>query len=787
MALQIIDLDQVSQRSIVDNPHIGGENRFGERYGVTNYYLTHNGKPFFGVSGEFQFSRFPEAYWEEELLKMKATGVNIVATYLFWIHHELQPGVFDWNGNKDARRFVELCAKHGLSVIARIGPFAHGECRNGGLPDWLYGMPFEVRSNDPAYLDCVKRYYTQIGEQLQGLFFKDGGPIMCIQLDNEYEHTGAPWDTADRSAPVEWLPKGSAGAEHLSRLKQLAQVAGLVTPLYTVTGWGSPVVEDEMLPVHGGYAYPVWIDNPEPSDLYLFYDRQALPSPDARYRRPYYYPLINAEMQGGIQVRYNNRPVVPARSTEALTLVQMGSGCNFIGYYVYHGGSNPRVNGVYANEVLHPQVSYDFQAPIGEFGQVREAARCVKGLHLFLHSFGEQLTPMQPVFPCAEVPPNEAARRDTASVRYAARVKDGRGFLFLNNFQDHLETQAIPDVRFELELGAEKITLPSQNALTLEAGVCCLLPLNLDLAGARLVYATAQPLTVLDSPDELHYFFFAPQGIRPEYCFAVDSVSGFDGGTGRMIRENGRVVLYPAAGWRNSFTVKSASGKTVRVTTLAREEAEHAWVGSAWGCPRLVISNADPIFVDGGLEFRSEGESEFDAVVFPALDRALEAVGGSLSQTYFENPNPGNHIPAASVLRFGCPANEPDVRIEPCREANKRFLHFAGDLLEGVNDVFLNVDYTGDIAEAFIDGNLVADHYNNGTAWVIGLKRFAPQILEHGLVLRFRPLRKGKIQNVSNAMAARMEFAGEEKLEIHKVECTPEYAVRVILKPTDRL
>ncbi len=756
-----LNLDTVHREILTGHTRLGGENHLGESYGVTSYYLTHNGNPFFGVSGEFQFSRYPETGWEEELLKIKASGVNMIATYLFWIHHEEQPGIFDWSGNKNLRRFVQLCARHSLPVIARIGPFAHGECRNGGLPDWLYGMPFQVRSNDPAYLDRVRRYYREIANQLRGLLFKEGGPVVCIQLDNEYEHTGAPWDAADRSAPLEWLPRGNGGVEHMRHLKRIAEEQGLVTPLYTVTGWGSPVLEDETLPVHGGYAYPVWVENPQPSDLYLFFDRQVAPHPDAHYRLPYYYPLINAEMQGGIQVRYNNRPVIPPHSTEALTLVQMGSGCNFIGYYIYHGGSNPWSLTGYANEVLHPQVSYDFQAPIGEYGQVRDACRYVKTLHMFLAAFGEKLTPMLPVFPDGS---KEIAPSDTHTLRYAARVKDGAAFLFLNNFQDHIDTQPIPGIRFELTLNGETIRLPKEEELTLQPDVCCLLPLNLDLHGARLVYATAQPLSQLETAQETHYFFYAPQGISPEYCFAEETLTGLSGATGAVQRADGRLYLTPPTGWQHSFTFTTLSGKSIRVTTLARAEAEHAW-----GQERLVISSADPLFIDGGLELRAQNQSEFDLVVFPPVEQDLQARGGTLAAE-----------PTDEASRFHLTVQPWRQPVQPqLRGADKLLLEFPASLLDGVSDVFLTVDYTGDIAGAYINGQLVADHYNNGAPWQIGLKRFFPAILEHGLLLRFRPLRKGQVKNVSNAMAARMDFEGEERLEIHAVRLTPEYTLRV--------
>jgi beta-galactosidase len=776
MTTYFLNLDLEQRKILLDHTRLGGVNRLGERYGVTSFYLTHNGKPFFGISGEFQFARFPSAYWEEELLKMKACGINLVATYVFWIYHEMQPGVFDWSGDKDLRQFVQLCAKHDLPVIARIGPFAHGECRNGGLPDWLYGMPFPVRSNHPEYLSCVRRFYSQVAEQLSGLLFKDGGPVICIQLENEYEHTGAPWDVADRSAPSEWLPRGENGVEHVRQLKQIAEEVGLVTPLYTVTAWGSPVIEDETLPVHGGYAYPVWVDTPEPSDLYMFFDRQLQPYPDIHYRHPYYYPLINAEMQGGIQVRYHNRPVVPARSTEALTLVQMGSGCNFIGYYVFHGGSHPRIHGVFANEVQHPQASYDFQAPIGEFGEVRDAARFARLLHLFVQAFGETLAPMQPVFPQNEIALDGCGLSDTTTLRYSARVKDGAGFLFLNNFQDHLETHLIPEIRFQLQLGGEMIEIPRGEPLTLQSEICCLLPLNLDMLGARLIYATAQPLTIIESPHETHYFYFSPQDVPAEYCFEGITIDRINAAAADCSHAEGRVYLRVAPGWKNSFTFTSISGKPVRVTTLTREEAEHACVGLAWGCQRLILSSADPIFWESEVEFRSSGQATFDAVVFPAVDRPIAADSGTIQ---LNNPD---MLPQATFLKIQVPEKSPQVKTEVCQEINKLQLSFPADLLDGVNDVFLRVDYAGDTAGAYIAGQLVADNYANGTPWIIGLKRFAPAILEHGLVLRFCPLRNGQIKKVSTAMAARIDFDGVEWLKVHAVTAKPEYSVQIRAK-----
>ena len=180
----------------------GGKSPTGREWAVNNRYFTLDGQPFFPVMGEFHYSRYPASEWEEEILKMKAGGINVISTYIFWIHHEEVEGQFDWSGQKNLRQFVELCAKHGMLVWARIGPWDHGEVRNGGFPDWLVAKVKARRSNDPTYLAYVEKFYDQIGQQLKGLFWKDGGPIVGVQIENEYH-------------------PGRGGIEHMNQLLQM--------------------------------------------------------------------------------------------------------------------------------------------------------------------------------------------------------------------------------------------------------------------------------------------------------------------------------------------------------------------------------------------------------------------------------------------------------------------------------------------------------------------------------------------------------------------------------------
>ena len=172
---------------------MGGKSPNGGSIEVNNYYVIRDGKPVIPVMGEFHYSRYPAEQWEQEIVKMKAGGVNIIPSYIFWSLHEPVEGKFCWEGNLNLRRFIELCKKHDMDVIVRIGPFGHGEIRSGALPDWLFTKNLDVRSNDPKYLAYTKILYTEIAKQLQGLYYKDGGPIIGCQLENEHQHSASPW------------------------------------------------------------------------------------------------------------------------------------------------------------------------------------------------------------------------------------------------------------------------------------------------------------------------------------------------------------------------------------------------------------------------------------------------------------------------------------------------------------------------------------------------------------------------------------------------------------------
>ena len=222
---------------------------------------------------------------------------------------------------RDLRRFIETAGEVGLKVIVRCGPWCHGEVRNGGVPDWAIAKGWKVRTDDPPYLDHIKVVYGQIAAQLKGQLWKEGGPVVGIQLENEY---GGP-------------------AEHLLHLKEIARGVGLDVPLYTRTGWPelkTPMPFGEIAPLYGAYAEGFWDreTTPMPGHYWSVFHFSTLRTDanianEALGRREVKdagdvarYPYLTCEIGGGMMSSYHRRILVDPRDVEATVLVKIGSG-----------------------------------------------------------------------------------------------------------------------------------------------------------------------------------------------------------------------------------------------------------------------------------------------------------------------------------------------------------------------------------------------------------------------------------------------------------------------------
>ncbi|MCL6591736.1 MAG: beta-galactosidase [Firmicutes bacterium] len=772
-----ITLDNTQKKIYSGHLKLGGQNPKGDRLDVNNYFLELNGKPFFGIAGEFHYSRYPYFDWDKELLKMKAAGLNIISTYVFWNHHEEEEGVFRWDGDRDLRCFLNLCAKRDLYVILRIGPFCHGEVRNGGFPDWLYGRPFTLRSNDKEYLRYVKRLYQEIARQAAGLLFQDNGPVIGIQLENEYMHASAPWEFMV-SQELEWVGAGTEGPAHLKVLKDLAREAGLITPLYTCTAWnGAVFLEDESLPLYGGYAFQPWtmIYSQEKTNRHAP-TREFLPQHFHHRKYPWpgfnpgydpeKYPYACGELGAGMACWYNYRFQVPAEMAAAATLVKIAGGCNFLGYYMFHDGTNPVGKRGFLNERVVPKLSYQFQAPLGEFGQIRDSYKYLKPVLYFLREFGEQLCPMATVIP-PEV--GGLTPGNNEDLRYVIRYKDNSGFVFLINYQDHWEMKDLEDLRITINLPGEAITFPRGNGFTLKKDGLAILPFNLRLGPVLLKSATVQLISRCVAGENLTYFFFAPEGMQGQYCFDSSGIAEVAVHNGNFAQKDGRIDAFVNPGTDCLIGLTLTNHQRIRVCTLAHKQALHFWKYDLWGQERVLISKADIIVDDDRMELSRIGEPDLEFMIYPPVGKELITSHGKIA---------GRKGTVFETFKIQLPKKQIGLDIRFVGK-DKAVIKFPGDLFSGVAEVYLEVDYLGNVGYAFCDGVLISDNFCNGATWEIGLKRFGSRILEQGMYFYILPYRKGSEVIFDRDIQFRHEFSGERTAEIFSIKAIPEYKIEL--------
>ena len=635
---------------LINHLNMGGKNPKGEEINVTSRYFTRNGKPWIGVMGEFHFSRYSRENWHRELAKMKAGGITIVSTYLFWIYHEEIEGKMDFGGDNDIRAFIEECKDVGLDVVIRIGPWAHGECRNGGFPDWLLKKDYKLRDNNEEYLAVVKKWYQSIYNEVKGLFYKDGGNIIAVQIENEFVDN----------------------AEHLAKLKEIAVECGFIAPIYTVTGWnsasGAKIPVDEVVPVFGGYCEAPWenhMNRLSPSPHYFFNrmrndsaigtDLIAKTQSDG-WQLPYErYPFATCELGGGIEVTHHRRPIIKPMDIYAVSLVKLGDGNNLVGYYMYHGGTNKigelstfnetKATG-YPND--YPILSYDFQAPLSEYGEVREQYGLLNMLHMFVNDFGEEFAPM-----IAVDSGNTVAADDTNSLRYGMRTNGKSGFVFVNHYQRLTELADIENA----VISAGNVEFPP---IDVKGEVSFFMPFNMKMGDSVLEYATAQPLCKCDDT----YFFAEIPNIKAEYKFSKGSAN---------------IVTVP---FENAKYMRKLNGTV--------------YIGG--GC-NLYEENGQIYSVEDG-EYICQ---KWNGSEFETLTIVQSAKQSNVEITGVENA-----------------PFEPKYKEELCIGGERELTWKKINVDGGYG--FAEIDYVGDVAQIYADGELVADDYYYGKTWRVPCK-----------------------------------------------------------------
>ncbi len=703
---------------------------------VTDRAVLRGGVGFVPVSGELHYSRLPRARWGERLRQLRAAGISLASTYVIWNHHSSARGDARFDGNLDVGAFVDEVEAAGLELVLRIGPWVHGEVRNGGFPDWVQDADLEHRSDDPAYLALVTEWFGQLAGALAGRA-RPGGPIVGIQLENELY---------DRP-------------EHLVTLKRLAREAGISAPLWTATAWGGAELPDgEVFPLFSGYADGFWADPEDdwhPSFRAHFFFSHEWDDPgvgaDVRATQGFAdsgtietdlhgFPPATCELGSGMATAYHRRPVLGAADIAALANVTIGNGSAWQGYFMYVGGVNPAPQlqeshaTAYPNDM--PEFGYDFHAPIGQSGDLHPSAAPLRLQHAFLAAFGDRLADMTSTLP--DVLPS--GQDDTSTLRWALRSDGAQGVVVIAQHQPY-EPVADAEGALRVILADEEIAFP---APTVPSGTIARWPVAWRVGGSLVDWATASLLTELPGGTLV---LVAEPGLDPRVSLDGKVYAG-DG----MHRSGAaRVLVVPAA------------------------DAAHLWVRDAPAGRALLRTRGELAWSDAELLHRGELPVE-------QFDEASET-WRALPDAPTDLPAPVAVVPTLLRAAAGVPADHGFQGLRhsaPRRDTiDELAAVFALALPDAAftADSVLDVDWAGDVAELRVDGRTVDDRFWDGERWTVS-------VVDAGIhptsavTLHILPLSADT--TIGLPAAARARLGGEQLCAVDAVTVRPRGAWRKV-------
>ncbi|VDK37882.1 unnamed protein product [Taenia asiatica] len=330
-----------------------------------------DGEPFRYISGSLHYFRIPRIYWEDRLVKAKSAGLDAIQIYIPWNYHEPRPGEYIFENERDVVEFIELAQKIGLLVLVRAGPYICAEWDFGGLPPWLMSSNprLNLRSSDPEYIKPVIRWFGQLLPKLKPLIYQNGGPIIMIQLENEY----GSYITCDQ--------------EYLSALYEYARyVLGDEIILYTTDGSSTLQLKCGSSDRRLFATVDFGIDGAKhPAETFKALE-QFQP----------HGPLVNSEYYSGWLDHWGEkRHVVDATALAwgALNLWNVSHRVSF-NIYMFHGGTNFGLwNGANSpNQFII--TSYDYDAPISEAGDITTKYLVLQDL---FYKLKQQVQPPPPV------------------------------------------------------------------------------------------------------------------------------------------------------------------------------------------------------------------------------------------------------------------------------------------------------------------------------------------------------------------------------------------------------
>jgi len=349
--------------------------------GIKGDHFVFDGKPLQIISGELHYERIPREYWRDRLQKARAMGLNTISTYVFWNVHEPKPGVYDFSGSLDVAAFIRIAQEEGLHVILRPGPYACAEWDLGGLPAWLLADPnIVLRSADEKFLGPAERWLNRLGRELAPLQLTHGGPIIAVQVENEY---------------------GSFGNDknYMNRVLAALKNAGLgEVLLYTADG-GDELPAGTLPDIHAVVNFGPGEAKAEFAKLQKFRPGK---------------PMMSGEYWDGWFDHWGDKHQTTNVAQQAQELDWILSQGYSINLYMFHGGTSfGFMNGANWEKRYEPDVtSYDYDSPVSESGALTKKFFAFRDV-IAKHRPGEKFPDAPSALPVIEIPEFELSESAT--------------------------------------------------------------------------------------------------------------------------------------------------------------------------------------------------------------------------------------------------------------------------------------------------------------------------------------------------------------------------------------
>lgn len=642
-------------------------------YGINSLYFTKNGNPYPIVAGELHYSRVPKESWKRELLKMKECGVNTVSTYVFWNYHEEEKGIFDFNENNDINEFLRICKEVDMPCVLRIGPWCHGEVVRGGFPKRINKM-VKKRTNDSTYLKEVEDFWTVLYEEVKE--FLDGETVIAIQIENEY--TGK--------------------IDHLKKLRHIAENIGYKAPFFTMTLWPSNKPDNDFLPLIGGYPDEPWCGkrkSSEPANRFAITPLRSdtligtdLIKNQVKFNIDAFndIPFASCETGPGNQVTNLRRPYISEKDGYGVCFAKFAAGCNWLGYYMFHGGRNPSGKLMqesrktsYPNDC--PIIDYDFQAPLSRYGECRPHGDLLRLLHLFTKYFDPNIVTKPAYFPKW----NSLDPNDISFIKCSVRMDENMcGYFFSSTYEKNLKYNDFKGVEVNLINEKGLFTLPK---IDISAGSMFFYPFNIEIDNIHFDYILAQPIAKLKEKGVTTCYFVECEGVKPKY-----SVNGVE--TDLKINMEGQLV---------------AESNKVRFVVLSLENAKE-----------FHVINNHAVFAKG-------------TVYVDNNNVYCETVNGYLDDEKVKEIDIKDEITLEKCEKISLPHNG---YLFSYGKKQYYSLNIPSNILDDNFDIELKFNFSGLNLQVFSGETIVNDYFNIDGNFIMRLREYKDYIKNGKLIIK---------------------------------------------------